>query len=180
VADDEDPVKGAPEETDQAEDETDDPGPEDPGTEDDPTALKRDRDTAIRRRDRALAAKRKAEAELAELRKGKDDGEPDPVETANARLVRQSTRTALAAAGIAKEDHADVLDLLNLGAISVDSHGDPDEDAIEDAIATLQRLFGGTPNGRKPRPRVDTRDKGSAGGASDPDEARYRKFLGRR
>jgi hypothetical protein len=179
MADDQAAVEGAPEETEPVEDETGDPSPEDPGTEDDPTALKRDRDTAIRRRDRALAAKRKAEAELAELRKGKDD-EVDPVKAADARLVRQSTRTALAAAGIAKEDHADVLDLLNLGAISVDSHGDPDEDAIEDAIATLQRLFGGTPNGRKPRPRVDTRDKGSAGGTSDPDEARYRNFLGRR
>ena len=169
------------------EDESGSEGAEDEGTEgtedEDPATLRKDRDAAIRRRDRALAAKRKAEAELAELRKGKDkDGEePDPVEVANAKIVRQSVRTALATAGVPKDDHADVLGLLNLSGISVDKDGDPDEDAIEDAITVLQRVFGGTANGRRTsRPRTDARDKGGKGGTSDPDSDRYRRILGQR
>lgn len=129
------------------------------------------------KRDRML---REARAELAKTRETVKDDEPDPVEAANARLVRQSTRTALSDAGVPKDEHADVLDLINLSGIAVDSSGDPDEEAIEDAIKTLQRVFGNTTNGRKPRPRVDTRDKGAGGGKSDPDSDRYAKFLGRR
>lgn len=172
------------------EDETEDEGTEEEseGTEeesgeDDPAALRKDRDSAIKRRDKALARARAAEKELAALRAakdGKESEEPDPVEEAHAKLVRSSARTALTAAGVSKDDQADVLDLLNLSGVTVDARGDVDEDAVEDAVEVLRRAFGGTSNGRRTRPRTDPRDRGSAGGKSDPDSERYARIIGGR
>lgn len=135
-------------------------------------------DKAIRRRDRALADKRKLEAELAELKKGKDEKEADPVEVANRRLVTASARTVLAGLGIAeKADQKAVLEVLRLDDIDVDDEG-PDEDAIEERIGELRRIFGGNSTNGKRVPRsVRTADRGAGGGQSDPDAARYARIL---
>jgi hypothetical protein len=163
------------------EDERED-GSEDGGEENDPAKLRAELDKAIKRRDRALADRRAAREELAKATKSKDD-QPDPVAEANSRLVRAEAKSVLAAAGVTdKDDQAAVLDVLHLADIEVDSRGDVDTDAIEDRVARLREIFGGAAsNGRRPRPRVDTRDKGRSGSSSsDPDSERYKRILNRR
>ncbi|HET9234919.1 MAG TPA: hypothetical protein VFP10_12330 [Candidatus Eisenbacteria bacterium] len=169
-------------EEDGAEDERED---EEDGAEEesDPAKLRAELTKAARRRDRALQRARDAEARLAKLENKDGKDEPDPVAEANGRLVRAEAKSVLAAAGVTdREDQAEVLGFLNLSDIEVDSRGDVDTDTLEERVQRLREIFAGTAasNGRR-RPRVDTRDKGRAGGsASDPDAARYKRILGRR
>jgi hypothetical protein len=111
------------------------------------------------------------------------DEKPDPMAEVNARIVGESTRTALAKIGVTDDDDQDlVLDHLNLAGIEVDERGRPDREAITVMVEELRRIFEKpSPNGRTRAPRVDTRDKGGAGATSrTPDEERYRRFIGRR
>lgn len=180
--------KDSKEENDDAEDEDDEDegeaGDEEEEKEGDGKGKPDELKKAIARRDRALREKRKLQDELAAERaknEKAEKNEPDPVEKANTRLVRQATRTALAAAGVTdREDQKLVIDALNLSGISVDDDG-VDEDDIEDRISELRRIFGGTGKASTKRtPRVDTRDKGgSNGNTTDPDAARYKRILGR-
>lgn len=134
---------------------------------------------AIRARDRAKAEARALREKLAE-KEGKDDNEPSAEEKANAKIVRSSARALLAANGITeKDDQAEVLGMLNLSDIEVDSDGDPDEDEIEERIATLRRVFGGAPNRRVPKSSAKDRG-GNSKETTDPDAARYRRIIGAR
>jgi hypothetical protein len=179
------PAEDGTENEDEEPDGTEDQDREDGGEEEsDPAVLRAELTKAIRRRDRAIARAREAESRLRDKdsKDGKEN-EPDPVAEANARLVRAEAKGILAAAGVTdREDQAAVLDVLHLADIEVDSRGDVDTDAIEERVQRLREILGGAAkNGRPPRPRVDTRDRGRSGDSSaDPDAARYKKFLGRR
>jgi hypothetical protein len=136
---------------------------------------------AIRRRDRALADKKKLEDELAALRAKHEPDKVDPVKAANRRLVTASARTVLTAAGITeKDDQKAVIGFLDLDSVSVTDDGDVDEDTIQERVEELKRIFGrnaGTPRPRSPR--VDPRDKG--GDNAKPEDAasrRRREMLG--
>jgi hypothetical protein len=147
-------------------------------TEKDPELQK-----AIRRRDRAIAENRKLKAQLAEKEKAeKKDDEPDPVAEANSRLVRTAAHGVLRGLGVEdKSDRVEILDLLNLSDVDVDDDG-ADEDAIEEKIETLRRVFGadGKPTRRVPR-TTSAKDKGgNSKDTTDPDAARYRRIIGRR
>lgn len=172
-----------------------DPPENDPDDDDDPeewTPPSKEQweklDRAAKRRDAAL---RKAQQEIADLKKGsKKDGDPDPAADraarADMRLVRAETRTALTAVGVTdREDQKRVLDALNLTGIEVDEEDGPDPDQVADLIEVLRKAFGGKggSNGKdRPRtPRIDTRDRGGAkADPADPDKARYAKILGQR
>ena len=132
---------------------------------------------------RREAALRKAQKELAELKKPKEpDEEEDKVAKANRRLLTASARTVLTAAGIAdRDDQKLVLSLIDLSGIEIDEEDGPDEDAIEEKISDLRRIFGATskpdaPGSRKPR-GVRTADRGG-NGTVDADTARYRRIIG--
>lgn len=137
-----------------------------------------------RKHQRADAAARKAQAELAELRKKAEGGdEPDPVAQANAKLIRASARSVLAGAGVTDKDaQATVLQYLNLDGVDVDANGDPDEDEIQDRVDALREAFGAAQAAPARRtPRVVTKDRGgSQRQPADPDAARYARILGRR
>lgn len=144
----------------------------------DDTELKK----AIRRRDRVLREKRALERELKELRdKDTKKDEPDPVKLANTRLVRSEVRAQLASAGVTeRDDQKEILEILNLDGVSVGDDGDVDVDEIEDRIAILRRVFGGSSKPTKRSPRVDTRDRSSDKDKNtDPDKDRYKRILGR-
>jgi hypothetical protein len=132
-----------------------------------------------RKADRRERELRKAQAELAELKKGQEGGgEEDPVAKANQRLVRSAAKAALAEAGVPRDDQAAVLAVLNLGDIEVDEDGEVDEDEIQERVENLRRIFGGTGGKtRRQTPRVDTRDRSSGREQVDPDTARYRNIL---
>lgn len=141
---------------------------------------KTDLDKAIKRRDAALARARKAEAELAKTKEKEE--KDDPVAKANTRIVRTATHGVLRGLGIEdKADRESVLEVLRLDDIEVDDNG-ADEDAIEERINDLRRILGaGNGKATKRVPKgVDTRDKGGKGDTkTDPDEARYKRILGR-
>jgi hypothetical protein len=159
------------ESTDDSDDSTEDDGKPKPGSE-----LAK----AIARRDRALARARKAEKELADSKKDKDDDKPDPIAVANSRVVNASARALLASTGITdREDQKAVIAMIRLDDIEVDDEG-PDEDAIEERISDLRRIFGAKTSTTTRVPRTtSTRDKGGAQGGttSDPDKARYQRFM---
>lgn len=136
---------------------------------------------AIRRRDAALAAKKKAEDELAALRAKHEPDKADPVKAANRRLVTAEARTVLTAAGITeREDQKVVLGYLDLDSVSVTDDGDVDADTIQDRVEDLKRIFGGKAQPRR-TPRVDTRDKGGDNGKpQDAASRRRREMLGYR
>lgn len=143
-----------------------------------------DRETYQRLERTAQARKRErdeARRELARVRKeGQKEGEPDPLQVANQRVVRASARAALASAGVPKDSIRDVLDVIRLDGIDVDDSGEVDEEELAGRIDALRRALGGG-QPRQRGPRVDTRDRGGANGApADPDAARYRRILGRR
>lgn len=150
-----------------------DPDPEDPPV--DPEVQK-----AIRRRDAALAAKRKSDEELAALKAKYEPDKADPVKAANRRLVTAEARTVLTAAGITeREDQKEVLAYLDLDTVSVTDDGDVDADAIQDRVDALRRIFGGKAPAGKRTPRVDTRDKGGENGKpTDAASKRRREMLG--
>jgi hypothetical protein len=132
------------------------------------------------RRENAL---RKTQAELAKLKaeKEKPEGEPDPVAKANARLLNASARTVLTAAGVTeKEDQKTILSMIDLSDVDVDEDDGPDEEAIEEKIDTLRRIFGKSSAPEKPGSRVPrgvrAPDRGK-GESVDPDTARYRKII---
>lgn len=135
---------------------------------------------AIRRRDAALAAKKKADDELAALKAKYEPDKADPVKTANRRLVTASARTVLTAAGVTeKEDQKAVIGFLDLDSISVTDDGDVDEDAIQERVEDLKRIFGKGGGGGRRTPRVDTRDKGGDNGKpQDAASKRRREMLG--
>lgn len=138
---------------------------------------------AIRRRDRALARARKAEAALAEATKKKEDEAEDPTAKANARLVRAEAKSQLAAIGITdKEDQRAILDVLRLDDIDVDDEGDVDDEAVEDRITELRRIFGsGSAPARRVPKSTSAKDKGGNNkDTSDPDAARYKRIMGAR
>ena len=146
------------------------------------TVPKSELDKAVKRRTAALARAKKAEDELAKIKAEKEGADkPDPVKVANERLVRQSARTALAAAGITdKDDQKAVLGVLKLDDIDVDDDG-PDEDAIEERIEELRRILGAGKTEKRTTPKtVRTQDKGGKGDTTtDPDAARYKRILRR-
>lgn len=137
---------------------------------------------AARRREALL---RKAQARIAELEgrasgsEGDRGGEDDPVARANARLVRAEARAALAAIGVPRDRMGDVLDVLNLSAISVDDSGEVDSDAVADLVDRLKSVFGGLSEARRALPRVDPRERARSVAPADPDSARYRRILTR-
>jgi len=167
---------------DDAEDDADDDAEddtEDDAKDEDANVPKTELDKAIRRRDRALAEKRKLAERIAELEKDKDTkDEVDPVTKANIRLVAASTRTILATGGVTdKDDQKTILAMLRLDDVEVDDDG-PDEDLIEERIGELRRIFGGAPGKRRPA-SVSSRDKGGKDGATtDPDKLRYQRIMG--
>lgn len=140
------------------------------------------------RRDRAL---RKAQAEIAALKNGpapkdgdqKDPAAPDPEAKANRKLVAGAARVELATLGVAKEDHADILEVLNLDGIDVDDDGEVDADAVAERIEVLRKAFGGTAPVKplRPRsPRITARDQGGTNGEPvNPDAVRWRRILGK-
>ena len=148
--------------------------PEDP-PEEDPELKK-----AIKRRDAALAAKKRAEEELAAYRAKHEPDKADPVKAANRRLVTASARTVLTAAGITeKEDQKEVLGYLDLDSVDVTDDGDVDEDAIQERVDALRRIFGGKAPAGKRTPRIDPRDKGGDNGKTrDAASQRRREMLG--
>lgn len=137
-----------------------------------------------RKHKRADSALRKAQAELAELRKKQEGGDKeDPVAAANAKLIRASARSVLAGAGVTdREAQATVLQYLNLADVEVDANGDPDEDEIQDRVDALREAFGAPQESPARRtPRVVTKDRGgSQRQPADADAARYKRILGRR
>jgi hypothetical protein len=163
---------------DDADDDDDDSGEDEKDPKKDPELLK-----AIRARDRAKADLRKAREELAKASKKDGDDAPDPVATANAKIVKSAARTVLAAAGVTdKTDQADVIAMIDLSDISVDDDGDPDEDEIEDRIEKLRSIFGAkekAPGSRVPR-TASARRKDTKETTSDPDASRYKRILGSR
>jgi hypothetical protein len=135
---------------------------------------------AIKRRDRALAEKRKLAARVAELEK-QAEGKPedDPVAKANVRLVNASARTILAGLGVTdRDDQKDVIAALNLSDVSVDDEG-PDEDEISDRIERLRTILTGKETRSRAPRTVRTADRGGpdAETNSDPDKARYRRIM---
>lgn len=138
---------------------------------------------AIARRDRALRRAQKAEERVKELEaaaKG-DKDKPDPVETANRRLIGASARTVLAGMGVTdKGDQKAVLSVLDLSGIEVDDEDGPDEEAIEEAIENLQRIFGGKAESRRRTPGSVKTNRGGdkSGDKADPDKARYARIMG--
>jgi hypothetical protein len=137
---------------------------------------------AIKRRDAALAAKKRADDELAALKAKYEPDKADPVKAANRRLVTAEARTVLTAAGITeREDQKEVLGFLDLDSVSVTDDGDVDADAIQDRVEALRRIFGGKAPAGKRTPRVDTRDKGGDNGKPlDAASKRRREMLGYR
>jgi hypothetical protein len=178
-----DPGKTDPPETDpntdppetDADPESTDPPEDKPKDDVDPEVA-----NAIKRRDAAIKARRKAEEERDALREKYEKDKTDPVAQANSRVVKAEARTVLAASGIPKEDHSAVLGYLKLEDIQVSSDGEVDTDAIQDAVDDLKRIFGkGTSGTKRTPPRIDTRDKGGTGTkAVDPASARRRAMLG--
>lgn len=151
--------------------------------EESPEALKERLTKAERTAQRRESALRRAQAELAKLREEKEKPEEeDKVAVANRRLIHASARTVLTAAGVAdKEDQKLILKMIDLSDVAVDDEDGPDEDTIEERIADLRRIFGGT---SKPERKGNTRPRGvkpasESSSAPDPDSARYRRFLGR-
>lgn len=166
------------------------------GEEDDPEEEETEEETAPSPEDfkklqakatRRESALRKAQKEIAELKAEKEkpeNGEPDPVAKANARLLSASARTVLTAAGVVeKDDQKLILSMIDLSDVDVDDEDGPDEDAIEEKIGELRRIFGGTakpdrPGSRTPR-GVKAPDR-SKGETVDGDTARYRRIIGSR
>ena len=131
------------------------------------------------RRERAL---RKAQDELAAIRKEKDgEGEEDPEVRANQKLIRASAKAVLAGAGVTdRAAQSEVLELINLADIEVDASGDPDEDEISERIERLRKALGAgpaKPAKRTPAGRSATDRGGSSEGSLTPDQKRYRAFL---
>lgn len=175
----------APETPEGAEGEPSADDPEEPGESPEVAKLRRKAD----RREREL---RKAQEELAALRKkvDPDSGEPEPSaeERANQKLIRASARTVLAAAGVTdKADQAVLLGngaepaLLSLAGVSVDENGDPDEGEIQDRVDRLREIFGAAPPKPARRtPKVTTTDRGGPQGGDTgltEDQKRMRRIL---
>jgi len=176
------PDTETPEESDRATGGTDGEGPDGSDGSEDETPVsaaefKKLQAKAARREDKL----REAQAKIKEL-EGKAEGgaEEDPVALANQKLIRASARTALAGAGVTDRSiQADVLELINLSDIEVDSSGDPDEDEIADRIERLRNALGvKTPKEQRRTPARSTADRGANQGPPvDPDSKRYRAFL---
>jgi hypothetical protein len=136
---------------------------------------------AIKRRDAALAGRKKAEEEAAALREKYEKDKTDPVKVANGRLVKAEARTVLTAAGITdKAEQATVMRYLDLDSVSVGTDGDVDSADLEGRVEELRDIFGKkTPATKKTGPRTDTRDRGGdKGKPADAASARRRAMLG--
>lgn len=170
---------GAPETEEEKPEEEDEGEEEEEKPEENPTAELEKLRRTNKRRETAL---RKAQEENAKLRAEKDKPEgDDPLKKANARLLNSSARTVLAAAGITeKDDQKLILSMVNLSDVEIDDEDGPDEDAIEEKISELRRIFGGTTKPQRPgstTPRgVKAPDRGK-GEQADPDAARYRRII---
>jgi hypothetical protein len=158
---------------------------DDTGTEDKPADDKPKDDVdpevakAIKRRDAAITARKKAEAEAQALRDKYEKDKTDPLAQANSRLVKAEAKTVLTASGVAKEDQTAVMRYLALDDVQVDNDGNVDTDAIQDAVDELKKIFGKGAKDIKRTPRIDTRDKGGNGAKpADAASARRREMLG--
>lgn len=166
-----------------------DPGtdPEDPGTdpEEDPEEEKPkpnpEVQKAIRRRDAALAAKKKAEEEAAALRAKYEPDQADPEVKANRKLVRAEARVVMSGAGLTeREDQAALATFLDLDTVTVGPDGEVDSDEIQERLEKLIRIAGKLSGGQKRTtvPRLDPRDRGGEKGKPvDPATARRKAML---
>lgn len=187
MAEEKDPPKEDPK-TDPPEDEVDpDNDPDDPDNDPDQGKPKDppkdpELEKAIKRRDAALAGRKKAEEEAQALRDKYEKDKTDPIKVANGRLVKAEARTVLTAAGITdKGDQATVIRYLDLDSVSVGNDGDVDTADLEGRVEELRAIFG-KPVKDKPTkrtPPTDTRDRGGdKGKVPDAASARRRAMLG--
>lgn len=164
--------KPAEDEKDETEETEDEKPPED--EKKDPELQK-----AIKRRDAALAQKKKAEEERDALREKYEKDKTDPVAVANSRLVKAEARTVLTAAGITdKGDQAAVMRYLDLASVSVGGDGDVDTADLEGRVEELRDIFGKkAKEPQKRTPRTDTRDKGGDKAKTLDDASRRRRAM---
>ena len=127
------------------------------------------------RRDKAL---REAQAKIAELSGAKDKvDEPSEADILREGMKRTAARAVLATSGVTdKEDQSVLLSVLSLDGVEI-TDGEVDTEALEERLSDLRRIFG-APAPAKRTPRVDTRDRGGREPVpTDPDAARYRRFM---
>ncbi len=145
-----------------------------PEEDDDPAAIKAERDKLRTTYAKVKAERTKLRAELAKARESKDEKaeEEDAEAKSELRVKRLAGQTALAAEGLTKPQAKVAVRLLDLTDVEVDEDGDADfEDAIEELKALFPSLFAkqeGT--GRTPPRKVTTSDRGGKGASPTVDK----------